>query len=116
MARTPQATFQHHLEAIAGANLDEIVADYSGDAIIITPSGVRRGKDGVRQAFAELLDTVPDAEWDVPTQIFEEGILFIEWSADSAKNEIDDGVDTFVFDEEGQIRVQTLRYTPRPKG
>ncbi len=115
MARRPQETFQHHLEAVAAANLDQIVADYSDDAIVITPTGVRRGKDGVRQAFRDLLDTVPDAEWDVPTQIFAEDVLLIEWSADSPKNEIDDGVDTFVFNEEGQIRVQTLRYTPRPK-
>lgn len=115
MTRTPQETFQHHLEALGAANLDEVVADYSDDAIVITPAGVLRGKGGVRQAFIDLLDAVPDATWDVPTQIFEEDILFIEWSADSAKNQIDDGVDTFVFTEDGQIRVQTLRYTPRPK-
>ncbi len=115
MARSPQETFRHHLEAIGAADLDEIVADYTQDAIVITPGGIRRGKDGVRQAFVDLLDTVPDAEWDVPTQIFEEDILLIEWSADSAKARIEDGVDTFVFNAEGQIRVQTLRYTPQPK-
>ncbi|MDQ3932448.1 MAG: nuclear transport factor 2 family protein [Actinomycetota bacterium] len=116
MARTPQETFRHHLEAVSAANLDEIVTDYSTDAIVMTPAGVQRGKDGVRQAFIDLLDTVPDAEWDVPTQVFEEDILLIEWSADSPKNRIDDGVDTFVFNEDGQIRVQTLHYTPQPKG
>lgn len=115
MARTPRETFEHHLEAVAAANLDEIVADYSDDAIIVTLAGVHRGKDGVRQAYIDLLDAVPDAEWDVPTQIFEENILLIEWSADSAKNVIEDGVDTFVFTEDGQIRRQTLRYTPGPK-
>ncbi|MFN2557773.1 MAG: nuclear transport factor 2 family protein [Nitriliruptorales bacterium] len=115
MTRAPRETFEHHLQAIAAADLDEIVADYSDDAIVITPDGVQRGKDGVRQAFTELLDTVPDADWDVPTQIFADDILFIEWTADSEKNAIDDGADTFVFDQEGQIRVQTLRYTSRPK-
>jgi ketosteroid isomerase-like protein len=31
------------------------VADYSDDAVFITPAGVQRGKDGIRQAFRDGL-------------------------------------------------------------
>ena len=110
MARTPQQIFEAHVAAIGAADLDAIVADYAEDAVFITPQGVLRGKDGVREGFTRLLADLPDAEWNVPTQIFEGDILFIEWSAVSEKTRVTDGIDTFVFDGDG-IRVQTVRYT-----
>jgi ketosteroid isomerase-like protein len=115
MARTPQETFHHHVEALGAQNVDEIVADYTDDAIFIGNGTVRRGLEGVRQAFEELIDTVPDASWELPKTVFEGDILYLEWTADSAKNRVTDGTDTFVFADDGQIRVQTVKYTPQPK-
>jgi ketosteroid isomerase-like protein len=108
--RTPQEVFQHHAEVLIAGDLDGIVSDYSDDAVFITPAGVRRGKDGVREGFVKLLEDVPSADWDVPTQIFEGDLLFIEWSANSQKTRVEDGIDTFVF-RDGLIRAQTVRYT-----
>ena len=82
MARTPQEIFQHHAEVLIAGDLEGIVSDYADDAVFITPAGVLRGKDGVREGFTKLLSDVPNAEWAVPTQIFEGDVLFIEWSAD----------------------------------
>ena len=42
MARTPQETFQHHVEALGAEDIDEIVADYTDDTIFIGISTVRR--------------------------------------------------------------------------
>ena len=91
-------------------DLEGIVSDYADDAVFITPSGVLRGKDGVREGFTKLLQDVPNAEWDVPTQIFEGDALFIEWSARAAGSHVEDGVDTFIF-RDGEIVLQTVRYT-----
>jgi predicted SnoaL-like aldol condensation-catalyzing enzyme len=93
VSRTPQGVFQHH-----------------ADAVFITPAGVLRGKDGVREGFTKFLSDVPNAEWAVPTQIFEGDVLFIEWSAKAASSRVEDGIDTFVF-RDGEITVQTVRYT-----
>jgi ketosteroid isomerase-like protein len=112
--RTPQEVFQHHAEALIAGDLEGIVADYSDDAVFITPAGVLHGKDGVRQGFTSLLSDLPSADWEVPTQIFEGDVLFIEWSAVSEKTMADDGIDTFVF-RDGMIRVQTVRYTLQQK-
>jgi ketosteroid isomerase-like protein len=112
--RTPQEVFQHHAEVLIGGDLEGIVSDYSDDAVFITPAGVLHGKDGVRQGFTKLLSDLPSAEWDVPTQIFEGDVLFIEWNAESESTKADDGIDTFVF-RDGLIRVQTVRYTLQNK-
>jgi hypothetical protein len=111
--RSPQEVFDHHAQALGAEDLDEIVADYSDDAIFITPSGVLRGKDSIRQAFTKLLGEIPQAAWDLKTTLFEDDILFLEWSAEGGGNRIEDGIDTFVF-RDGLIRVQTVRYTLQP--
>ena len=112
MARTPQEIFEHHATALMEGDVDGIVEDYADDALFITSGGVLRGKDGVREAFTTLLGELPDAAWDVPTQIFEDDILYIEWSAAAEKSRVRDGVDTFVMGDDG-IRVQTIHYTLR---
>src|SRR3954467_6339590 len=95
-------------------DIDGIVSDYADDAVFITPSGVLRGRDGIREAFTNLLGDVPDAEWQVPTQVFEGDVLLIEWTARAAET-FAEGVDTFVF-RDGEITVQTVRYTPQRSG
>ncbi|MBQ0897312.1 nuclear transport factor 2 family protein [Micromonospora purpureochromogenes] len=114
MVRNPKDVFAHHAQALAAEDLDEIVADYTDDAVYITPAGVRRGKAGVRKGFEELLTDLPGARWELPTQIFENDTLFLEWAADSRRNRAVDGTDTFVF-QDGLIRLQTVRYTLLPK-
>jgi ketosteroid isomerase-like protein len=110
MARTPQEVFDHHGQALMAGDLDGIVSDYADDAVFITPEGVLHGKDGVRQAFVKLLGDLPSAHWELPTVLFEDDVLLLEWKAESAKTKADDGIDTFVF-RDGLIRVQTVRYT-----
>ena len=108
--RTPEEVFAHHAQVLGAGDLEGIVSDYTDDAVFITPAGVLRGKDGIRQAFAKLLSDVPNAAWELPTQIYEGDILLLEWKAESARTRVEDGIDTFVF-RDGLIRVQTVRYT-----
>ena len=67
----------------------------------------------MREGFTTLLSDLPNAKWEVPTQIFESDVLLIEWNAVSEATRAMDGIDTFVFGE-GGIRVQTVRYTLEP--
>jgi hypothetical protein len=113
MSRTPQEVFQHHAEALGAEDLEGIVSDYADDAIFISPDGTLRGKDGVRQAFTKLLADIPGASWELPTQLYEDDILLLEWKATSNVARVEDGIDTFVF-RDGLIRVQTVRYTLVP--
>jgi hypothetical protein len=107
--------FAHHAEALGAGDLAGIVTDYREDALFITPAGAVRGHAAIRAAFTRLLLELPDATWDLKTQLYEDDILLLEWAADARPNRVDDGLDTFVF-ADGLIRVQTVRYTLLPKG
>ena len=47
-------------------NLEETVADYTEDAILVVQNKVYRGEDGARQVFTQLLN-VPEAQWELDT-------------------------------------------------
>ena len=53
---------------------------------------------------------MPGAQWELPTQVYEDDVLLLEWKATSEGSKVEDGIDTFVF-QDGLIRVQTVRYT-----
>ena len=113
MARTPQEILQHHASALMAGDVEEFVADYDDDAVLITPRGVLRGRDGVRGFFTDMLGQLPNATLQAVTQIFDGDVLFLEWTAVSDKARVRDGVDTFVFRGDG-IGVQTVHCTVEP--
>ena len=115
MTRTPQEVFSHHAQALGAGDLDGIVTDYADDAVFITPAGIKRGQDGIREAFTQLLADVPNAAWELKTQTYEDDVLFLEWTAVSAATKVEDGIDTFIF-RDGLIRIQTVRYTVQRTG
>jgi hypothetical protein len=39
----------------------------------------------------KLLDDLPSAEWELPTMLFEDDVLLLEWTAESARTKADDG-------------------------
>ncbi|MFL5667618.1 MAG: nuclear transport factor 2 family protein [Ktedonobacteraceae bacterium] len=111
--RTPEEVFTHHAQAVGAEDLDAVMMDYANTATLISPSGVRRGKDEIRQFFADLLQAIPKAQWGVKTT-YVDNVLFLEWTADSARASVSDGVDTFIF-QNGLITLQTVHNTFVPK-
>jgi hypothetical protein len=108
MARSPEEVFAHHGQSLGAENLEEIVADYAEDAILVVQKQVYRGKDGARQVFTQLLSDVPQATWELET-VFVDDVLYLEWKAAGGGRKVEDGIDTFVF-ADGLIRVQTVVY------
>jgi predicted SnoaL-like aldol condensation-catalyzing enzyme len=107
--RTPEEVFAHHAQALGAEDLDATLMDYADTSYIIIPSGVLRGKDAIRDFFAGVFQALPQARWNVKTT-FVENVLFLEWTADSSRASVSDGVDTFFF-QDGLIQVQTVRCT-----
>jgi predicted SnoaL-like aldol condensation-catalyzing enzyme len=111
--RTPQEVFAHHAQALGAEDLDATVLDYADTAYIVTPAGVMRGKDAIRNFFADLFRALPQAQWGVNTT-YVDNLLFLEWTGDSRGASVSDGVDTFIF-QDGLIQAQTVRCTIVPK-
>ena len=60
MARSPQEIFKHHAEALIAGDLDEIVADYTDDAVTRVRDGIDTfvfTDDGIR---AQTLRFTPE--------------------------------------------------------
>jgi hypothetical protein len=110
--RTSEEVFAHHGQALGAEDLEDIVADYAEDAILVVQKKVYRGKDGARQVFTQLLSDVPQAQWELET-VFADGVLYLEWKATGGGRKVEDGIDTFIF-QDGMIRVQTVVYTVQP--
>ena len=110
--RTPEEVFAHHGQALGAEDLEDIVADYTDDAILIVQQQVYRGRDGARRVFTQLLSDVPQAEWDLEP-VFADDVLYLAWKATGGGRKVEDGIDTFIF-RDGMIRVQTVVYTVGP--
>ena len=108
-ARTPEEVFAHHGQALGAEDLEDIVADYADDAILVVQKKVYRGKDGAREVFTQLLSDVPQAQWELDT-VFADDVLYLGWKATGGSRRVEDGIDTFIF-QDGMIRVQTVVYT-----
>jgi hypothetical protein len=111
--RTPEEVFGHRGQSLGAEDLDGIQMDYDDTSYLVSPSGVLRGKNAIRGFFADLIGAIPQAKWNLKTT-YVENILFLEWTADSTKGSVSDGVDTFIF-KDGMIQVQTVRATIVPK-
>src|SRR5258708_15232270 len=81
--RTPEEVFTHHAQALGAEDLDAIMVDYADTAIFISPSGVLRGKDAIRNFFAGLLQALPKEQWGVKT-IYENNVIFVQSTTDCA--------------------------------
>ena len=111
--RTPEEIFAHHGQALGAEDLDATVMDFAETAVLVTPDGVRRGKDAIRNFFDGLFKALPKAQWGLKTS-YVDNVLFVEWTGDSARASVSDGVDTFIF-KDGLIQAQTVHYTIVPK-
>lgn len=114
MSDTAQEVFQRHVAAILDGDLDAIAADYSADALVLTPTGQYRGVEQIRGFYTEMSQALPDVALEARVTAFAGDALLLHWSADSAVHSVPDGVDTFVF-RDGRIELQTISCTLVPK-
>ena len=105
-----EKTLLHHLQAFGVGNVDAIMADYSEDAVLITPDGTLKGYAQIRSLFEQIFATMfpPDStSLTLVRQVVEGDIAYILWSASSSHYHAPLGTDTFVM-RDGKIVAQTF--------
>jgi hypothetical protein len=112
--RTPEEIFAHHGQAMGAEDLDATMMDFADTAVLVTSDGVRRDKDAIRNFFDGLFKALPQAQLGLKTIYYVDNVLFVEWTGDSARASVSDGVDTFLL-KDGLIQAQTAHCTIVPK-
>jgi hypothetical protein len=112
-ARSTREVFEDHLnKRMKGQTEQDIEQNYAEDVVLLTGTGIFRGREGVRQSAAELAHYVPDATFTYRTRLVEGENAFLEWEAQSSRGPVCDGADGFVI-RDGRIVAQTIHYTVR---
>ena len=116
ISTTTEAVVNNHLQRFFEGDLQGVVSDYAPDAVLIVPTGVLRGVDGIRPLFEALIAEFakPGATFDLQQQVVDDDLAYIRWVAETADNTYELATDTFVV-QDGKIVKQTFacKTTPR---
>jgi len=117
MARTTEEVLAHHLSSFGAGNLEEVLADYGAESLMITQQGTMKGPGEMKPMFEGLIAefSKPGASFTLQTQAVEGDVAFLVWNAETADNVYEVAADTMVI-RDGMIAVQTFAGKITPKG
>ena len=109
VALSNQEAFARHATALRGEHIEDLLATFAEDAVVIAHKTIYRGHTAIEDVFRRLFSELPHATWEVE-RVWADSVLFVEWKARASAAGVGDGVDTFVF-RDGKIQIQTIHYT-----
>lgn len=110
-ARTARQVLDDHLRLRAEGDLErDIELNYHSEFVLLHLNGVERGHAGMRKSGTRLLEQLPGMRFTVVAAHVQDNYAYLEWRADSRKNVVRDGADSFVI-QDGKIVMQTIHYT-----
>ena len=95
---TTQDVLANHLGRFAAGDLDGLMADYTDESVLFTPSGPLHGRQAIRGLmtglFAEFAK--PGARFSLQIQSVSGDVGYIVWTAETADQRYEFATDTFV--------------------
>lgn len=110
LAESPtQAVLMHHLGAFGERKMDDILADYTAESVLLTQQGEMIGAEGVKPLFEALFTEFgkKGVKFEMGKMIVEGDIAMITWSAETPDNKYEWATDTYII-RDGKIVYQTL--------
>jgi uncharacterized protein (TIGR02246 family) len=106
---TTEDVLDHHLEAFGAQDIENTMADYADDAVLITQDETHRGREEITALFEQLFTefSKPDVTFSLEERAVEDEYAYIVWQAETPDNDYEFATDTFVI-REGEIVAQTL--------
>jgi ketosteroid isomerase-like protein len=116
MASTTEEVVRRHVKCFFEGDLEGVVADYSAEAVLFTPSGTLRGHDPIREFFRVLIREFgqPGTTFSLQLQSIDGDFAYALWSAETADNVYEMATDTHVV-RDGKIVAQSFAGQIRPK-
>jgi ketosteroid isomerase-like protein len=106
----------HHLDAFANQDLEEIMVDYVEDSTVVTNLGVYRGLGEIEELFTGLFDEFSQegTTLEVDDTIVEGDFAYLLWQAETPDNDYEFCTDTFYIPEDA-IEFQTFAGKIEPR-
>ena len=116
MPSTTEEVLKRHVQCFFEGDLEGMVADYSADAVLFTPSGPLKGLDEIREFFRALIKEFgqPGTTFSMQRQSIEREFAYALWSAETADNVYEMATDTHVV-RDGKIVAQSFAGLIKPK-
>jgi len=113
---TTEDVLDHHLDAFTAQDLDETLADYTDESVVITNVGTFRGLDEIEGLFADLFEEFSQegSRIDLEQKTVEDEYAYIVWNGETPENDYEFCTDTFVV-RDGTIHRQTFAGKIEPK-
>jgi ketosteroid isomerase-like protein len=105
-----EKTLDRHWQAFGAGDVEAIMADYAGDAVLITPEGTLKGLAQIQALFAKIFANMFPAgktSLNLTKQVVEGEVAYILWSGNSPFYNAPFATDTFVI-RDGKIVAQTF--------
>jgi len=102
----PKAVFDHHWNSFGAGDLDEVLADYAEESIVVRPNCVARGPAEIRQAFAGIFANFEGFKGSQESVTVGGSMVLLEWTARATDGRVVHGNDSFYI-ERGKILYQT---------
>ncbi|MDC0738324.1 nuclear transport factor 2 family protein [Cognatishimia sp. SS12] len=112
----PEAVFDHHLQAFVDRNMEQNLADYTDDSVVIIPNAIFRGLDEIEGFFGAIFQEFAQdgSSFELTEKRVEGNVVYISWRAETPDNSYVYATDTFVI-ENDKIVTQTIGLVVEPK-
>lgn len=106
----------HHLDAFASQDLEEIMVDYDDNSVVVTNMGTFRGLEEIEGLFTELFDEFSQegTTLEIDDTTVEGEFAYLLWHAETPDNVYEFCTDTF-YVPETVIEFQTFAGKVEPK-
>src|SRR5829696_2100159 len=114
--RSTEQVLDHHLDCFGRGDLEGILADYSPDAVMMTPTGALKGPAAMRPVFQAIFAEFgkPGTSFSITQRSIDGDYAYILWTAETADNVCEMGTDTFVVRND-RIHLQSFALKTRAK-
>ncbi len=114
--QTTQQVVDHHLEAFIGNDLEEVMADYTEESVLITPDRTYSGLAEIRENFVNAYAALPKDSTTVSVikNMAVKEVGYIIWEADAPNFDFKNCSDSFIV-HDGKIILQTFMGVVTPK-
>jgi ketosteroid isomerase-like protein len=104
-----------HLKAFSEYNVEDVLADYSSDAVLFVPGGPLKGPQAIKPLFEALVSEFrqPGSSFTMHQRYVDGDHDYILWTAETADNSYEFATDTFVV-QNGKIIAQSFAAKIKP--